>query len=124
MPFDSQVGIGETGETGETEYGELEVTGETEEFRGEFLVETMETMETVETVELETITESGNVEGSRSQSFSSEERSLQGREKRRQKLEGNRNGSLQPGKIRLQTQDFPRGNDSTENSEPIRTEPR
>lgn len=124
MPFDSQVGIGETGETGETEYGELEVTGETEEFRGEFLVETVETVETEETVELETITESGNVEGSRSQSFSSEERSLQGREKRRQKLEGNRNGSLQPGKIRLQTQDFPRGNDSTENSEPIRTEPR
>lgn len=124
MPFDSQVGIGETGETGETEYGELEVTGETEEFRGEFLVETVETVETEETVELETITESGNVEGSRSQSFSSEERSLQGREKRRQKLEGNRNGSLQPGKIRLRTQDFPRGNDSTENSEPIRTEPR
>ena len=121
MPFDSQVGIGETGETGETEYGGLGVTGEIEEFCEEFLVETVET---VETVELETITESGNVEESRSQSFSSEKRSLQGRQKRRQKLEGNRNGSLQPGKIRLQTQDFPRGNDSTENSEPIRTEPR
>lgn len=118
MPFDSQVGIGETGETGETEYGGLGITGEMEEFCEEFLVET------VETVELETITESGNVEESRSQSFSSEKRSLQGRQKRRQKLEGNRNGSLQPGKIRLQTQDFPRGNDSTENSEPIRTEPR
>lgn len=99
-------------------------TGETEEFLGEFLEETVEAVEIVETVELETTTESGNVEESRSQSFSSEERSLQGREKRRQKLEENRNGSLQPGKIRLQTQDFPRGYDSTENSEPIRTEPR
>lgn len=76
MPFDSQVGIGETGETGETEYGGLGITGEMEEFCEEFLVET------VETVELETITESGNVEESRSQSFSSEKRSLQGRQKK------------------------------------------
>ena len=82
MPFDSQVGIGETGET---EYEGLEVTGETEEFRGEFLGETGET---VETVELETITESGNVEESRSQSFSAEKRSLQGRQKKAAKTGG------------------------------------
>lgn len=72
VPFASQV---ETGETGETRCEGMVVTGETEEFVGEFLVET------VETVELETKTESGNVEESRSQSFSSKERSLQGREK-------------------------------------------
>lgn len=82
MPFDSQVGIGETGETGETEYGGLGVTGETEESCGEFLGET------VVTVELETITESGNVEESRSQSFSSEKRSLQGRQKKAAKTGG------------------------------------
>ena len=109
VPFDSQGKTGETGETVETEVTEDDV---------ECIVET------VETVELEIKTESGNVEVSRFQVELTEERSLQKEGKKRQKLEGNRNGSLQPGKIRLQTQNFPRGYDSNENPCEMQTKPR